>query len=189
VVNTKVAHTYARALFAVAEEAGALDTLEEELRELRQFAAAQPELLGAFRAFLEHPRLTAATKKEVLARALGPQFSALTLDFLSLMIDKKRAGLILPALEEFEKLLDESRGIQRAEVRSAVPLPEDLTEALNRQLEALTGKTILLTKVVEEDLLGGLVVHVGGRLIDGSLRSQLDALRDRWRQARVVEAA
>ena len=186
-IGTKTAHKYARALFAVAAESEALEAVERELHQFRDLIRDHPELSADLRGFLEHPRLPAATKKEVLARAFGESFSPLTLDFLSLMIDKKRAALILSAIGEFDKLLDEARGIQRAEVRSAVPLPDDLADALTQKLNALTGKRVILRRVIEEALIGGLVVHVGGHLIDGSIASHLETIRDRFQQARVVE--
>jgi len=171
-------------LFAVAEGADLLDRVQQELHQLRDLMEEAPEL----RQVLEHPRMDESRKKELVARVLGDRVSELAIDFLSLLIDKKRADALVPAIEEFDRLLDEARGIQRAEVRSAVPLPDDLAGTLTLRLNELTGRQVILSRVVEPELIGGLVIHVAGRLIDGSIASHLDTVRDRLHQARVVEA-
>ena len=182
-VGTKVASKYAKALFAVAQRAGLLDAVQQELHQLRDLMEENPEL----RQVLEHPRMEPSRKKSLLRRVLGEHVSELTLDFLSLLVDKKRAEALLTAVQEFDRLLDEARKIQRAEVRSAIPLPDDLADALTQKLADLTGKQIILSRVIEPELIGGLVIHVAGRLIDGSIASHLDAVRDHLHQARVVE--
>lgn len=184
-VGTKVASKYARALFAVADESQLLDTVQQELHELRDLMEEMPEL----QAVLEHPRMDASRKKGLLERVLGAHLSALTLDFLSLVVDKKRAAVLLTVIQEFDNLLDQARGVQRAEVRSAVPLAEDQAQALTVRLESMTGKRVILDRVVEPDLIGGLVIHVAGRLIDGSIASHLEMVREHLQKARVVGVA
>lgn len=183
-IGTKVASKYARALFSFAEETDQLDCVQQEMHQVRDLMAEAPDL----QAVLEHPRMEDDRKKDLLQRVLGQHVSQTTLDFLSLLVDKKRCELLLTIIEELDRLLDEARGIQRAEVRSAVPLPDDLADSLTTKLEGLTAKKVVLTRVVEPELIGGLVVHVGGRLIDGSIASHLDAVRERLQRARVVDA-
>jgi F-type H+-transporting ATPase subunit delta len=82
-------------------------------------------------------------------------------------------------------MLDEEQGIAHVRVKTAVPLTDEEREALAQRLQQLTGRRVVLETEVDEGIIGGLVVQIGDRIIDGSTRSQLLALRRQLEEARV----
>jgi F-type H+-transporting ATPase subunit delta len=92
-------------------------------------------------------------------------------------VEKGRIELAQQVRDEYQRLLDERRGIAQATVFTAVPLSDDERRAVAQRLQKLTGKEIVLDAQVDPDVLGGLVARIGDRLIDGSTRGRLLALR------------
>jgi F-type H+-transporting ATPase subunit delta len=105
--------------------------------------------------------------------------------FLFLLVEKDRAGVIDTVNEEFVRLVDEHRGIANAEAVSAEELDGGQRQQLQQQLEGATGMKIRLVTRVDAELLGGLVVRVGDRMIDGSVASQLQRIRESLKQVKV----
>ena len=166
---------YAKALLDLTFEKG---VHREVLAELRGFA----EVLAAneqFKHFLSTPLIGQADKKEVVERAFGSHLSEVTLNFIRLVIDKRRE-LFLPRIVEayeagYHERMDEL--VVRAE--SAVPLSDAQRKTLVQTLSKKHSKEIHLVESVNERLLGGLVLCVGDARIDGSLRSRLEAIGER----------
>lgn len=170
-----IARRYAKALAAVAAEAGALEPVG---RDLRAMAHVLKEHRGAT-AFFANPAVPLTDKKRVLA-ALCSQVGVgrLTADFLGLVLEKRR----LPQLEAmalaYEELIDERLNRVKATVTSATPLPDPVFQRLRARLEAVTGKEVYVTSRLDPAILGGLVTQVGGTIYDGSLKSQLRRMRE-----------
>ena len=165
------AKRYAQAAFGIARERDELDRWVEDLRAIADLAA-QPgvvELLASSRVPFE--------VKERLLRSGLADVSPLALNLARLLVQKGRIALAGQVRDEYQRLLDEHRGMAQALVLTAVPLSEDEERAVAQRLRELTGKEIVLERRVDPEIMGGLVARVGDRLIDGSTRTRLLELR------------
>jgi F-type H+-transporting ATPase subunit delta len=170
---------YAQAVFQIALERNELETWEEDLRVLA--TTLQNRELSTL---LDAPQVPAAHKidaiRETFERSVGP----LALNLISILATRNLAHLAAGVAEEYGRLLDAQRGIERAEVISAVPLDGGQRARIAELLEGIGGKEVRLTSTVEPRILGGLIARVGDRVIDGSVRTKLTEMR-----RRIVERA
>lgn len=183
--ETTVARVYADTLLEVARERGQLDRIAEEVEALGRAFGESPRL----RQFLASPSIAPEDKKAALGSALQGRFSAETQRFLELVVERRRQDLLETIFAEFGGRVAELRRQQPVAVVSAAPLSEALRERLRETLARATGREIVLEERVDPGLLGGLVVQLGDRRIDGSLRTRLDTLRERMRRGTRAGAA
>lgn len=170
-----VARRYARALFAIASEAGAVDGVRAELGQIAELLEAHAELRHA----LFRPLHPAAERRAVLRSVCaGVGCGDTVRNFLTFLVDQRRIVDFDGIRSEYERLADEAAGRIRAEVTTASPLDARQTERLRAALSARTGHEIDLEVAVDAGLIGGAVAVVGGVVFDGSLRTQLSQLRD-----------
>jgi F-type H+-transporting ATPase subunit delta len=170
-----VARRYAAALLAqVRENDATLTTVQGDLQRVAQSLQDTP----ALGALLAQPLVTETRKKHVLAQAFGQDVQPVTLAFLNLLVDKRRANLLLAVQAEFERMVREVRNIAYATATSAVPLSAEQLIQLERALEARTGKDIELRTELDPDLIGGVLVRIGDTVLDGSVRGNLERLRE-----------
>ncbi len=170
-----VAARYARALFAVAAKHGAVEPVRRELARLREALAASPDLDGALR----HPRVAPEIKRDVLQKVFG-RFSPVLDRFLEILLEKKRWDALGEMIPVYERLADEAGGILAVQADTATFLTEEETAQVRRSLEKSWGGPVSLTTRVREDLLGGVVLHVGDQVWDNSLKGHLERLREVW---------
>jgi len=169
---SSLAARYATALFELAEERGERDAVAEQLARARD-ALAEPELRRLVRSpVVAREALTRAV--ETLAEGLG--LGELVANLLRVLARGRRLFLLPHIVDHFEARLAGARGEARAEAVSALPLTDDQRRRLVRALEAGIGRRVRLETRVDPALLGGLVVQVGSRRIDASLRHQLQQL-------------
>ncbi len=169
----KKAHAsrYARAVFEIALERGELDRWQSELPVVVS-VVGDPALV----AVLESPRLRFDEKARILSEGLVG-ISPLVLNLVYLLIVRGRLSMIADIAEEYQRLLDAYHGIEPAEVISAVPLDAEEEKKLAGHLSAITGKKVVVKSEVDPGLIGGFVARVGGKLLDGSTRTRLEALK------------
>lgn len=170
--DTRVAKRYAMALFEVARRDNTLDAISQDLALIERFLADVPYL----RAVLLQPLVSDARKNTVITDAFGDRVTATSLNFLKLLIRKRREDLIETCIAEFRALNDEFHNQVAATATTAVPLTPEQTERLTQSLQILTGKTVHLTTAVDPAILGGTVVRLGDTIIDGSVRGRLERL-------------
>ncbi len=168
------ARRYAEAAFEIGRADRSLDAWERDLTAMAG-ALRNAEL----RRLVEHPAVAYAAKERVLRRVVGEGVSELALNLVLLMVRRGRPGAIERMVEHFAELLRRERGIALAEVRSALPLPEEQRDAVGKRLAQLTGAQIEMNEVVDESLIGGIAVRIGDTLYDGSVRNRLERLRAR----------
>ena len=159
---------YAQAVFQIAMERGELDAWQEDLRSLAVTLEDRD-----FSGLLDAPQVPAASKVDAAREALSGSVGPLALNLLAILATRNLAHLGSGILDEYGRLLDAHRGIQRAEVVSAVPLDSEQHARISKLLETIVGKEVPVTSVVDPQVLGGLVARVGDRLIDGSARTKL----------------
>lgn len=170
------ANRYARALVDLILAPGSQlrpDDAVAQLRTVEGIITSSGELRNA----LLTPAIQTSRKRAVMAKLiqeLGASY--LIRNFIFVVIDHRRAGIISEIRQAFEALLDERLGFVRAEVNSATPLDQRRTSELETELSNLTGKKMRLNFAVDPALLGGVVARIGSAVYDGSLRGQLQQL-------------
>ena len=167
------ARRYAEAAFEVAQRDGTIEAWRSEL----EAAAA---VIGDERAItaLSNPALPIDQRSMAVAGLLKGTASGPVQNLVQLLLRRGRIEELGRVAAEFRRLDDRRQGITHATVTSAAPLTPDEVRALTARLEQSTGGRIALETEVDESLLGGLVVRVGDRLIDGSVRGRLERLRN-----------
>jgi F-type H+-transporting ATPase subunit delta len=168
-----LAGRYAVALFDLAQEQDALDAVAGDLHRLRDLLAGSADLERLIRS----PVVSRDEQARAIT-AIGERagFAPLTLQFLGLLAHKRRLFALPDVIAAYDAMLAEYRGEVGAEVVSAVPLSPEQLESVERQLSAAVGQTVKLSTEVDPGLLGGLVVRVGSRMIDASIRTKLHQL-------------
>lgn len=168
-----IARRYARAIFELADEQGTLDAVATALAATAVFIADE-----RVAAVLTGP--VPRERKHELLRGISDSLGAPPMfrDLLLLLADHDRIDHVGAIREVFDGLVDRRRGRIRAHVHSATPLAPDLLAELTRVFGELTGKEVVADVTVDPELLAGIVVEIGGRVYDGSLRTQLGKLRD-----------
>jgi len=167
-----VSQRYAKALFALAKERGALGPTTDEIERVANLAS-DPEIGPVLRS----PLLAAARRRELirtLAQALS--LSDLLTRFLGLLADHQRLAQLPDIARHFRDLLDRELGRVRVTIRSATRLSTLQENSIVAAFTKRTGKQVLTELVIAPDLLGGVVVEVEGTVYDGSVRTQLDRL-------------
>ena len=170
-----IAKRYATALLELGSETGQLDALVDELQRAAAAYDASPEL----RAALADPLIAIQAKQQILtdvgARlALGPAAR----NTLSLLLDRRRIRALPAIAQRLREMADDKRGIVRAEVLTAMPLPEEYFTQLQQQLERVTGRRIALDRKLDPSLIGGVVARVGDTVYDGSLLARLRKMKE-----------
>ena len=127
---------------------------------------------------LANPAIPVERRAEVLTELVGGRISAPAQNLVQLLLRRGRMEELPRVAAEFRRLDDRRQGITNAIATSATPLTPDEVRALTQRLEQTTGGRIALEERVDPSLLGGLIVRVGDRLIDGSVRGRLERLRN-----------
>lgn len=177
-----VSHRYAAALFGAAVKARAEEVVLEDLRALE----ALYERDERFQQFLEAPDVLTEDKVALVERVLTGRAHELVVRLLLLMLEKKRIQHLPLVLADYRELVEEHLGRVRALVTSAAPMADDQAEELRVRLERISGKKVRLETKVDRSLLGGVVVMIGGKILDGSLRHRLEEMRERLSSASVL---
>ncbi len=163
---------YAQAVFQIARESDGLDQWQRDLETLST-ALQDPDLSG----FLDAPQVPATAKTDAINQTLGSSVGPLALNLVLLLGSRSMAGLVPGITEEYGRLLDSYRGIERGEVIAAVSLDDQQRQRVAEILEGIVGTEVRLSSHVEPNLIGGLVAKVGDRVIDGSVRTRLEEMR------------
>ncbi len=164
------ARRYAQAVFEIALEKNELERWQGDMQTL--VAAVGDE---TFLAVLESPKIKFEAKSRLLSRlgGVGP----LALNLVMMLVARGGVNMIPEIAAEYRRMLDEYHGIQTAAIVTAVPLDDEDKEMLAANLGAMVGKKVVLEPAVDPDIIGGIVARVGGKLLDGSTRSKLTALK------------
>jgi F-type H+-transporting ATPase subunit delta len=174
-----VAGRYATALFELALEEKALETVEQDLNRFAQALDAVEDL----RRLVRSPVFTAEEQERAIAAVLeNMEIEGLTANFLKLIARNRRLFAAPDMIKAFRSLLARHRGQASAEVTSALSLTEGQLRALQTALKAALHKDVQLDQKVDATLLGGLVVKVGSRMVDSSLRTKLNSLKQTMKE-------
>ena len=175
-IGGPVAGRYAAALYDIAsEQKNMVDKIESELKAIKGIIEDNPDL----QRLLYHPQITPAAKKDLLEQLFKGKISEVTGNFLALLVDRRRETHLIDIVAEFFAMANSGRNIITAKVATAVAMNDQEKGELNRVLARLTGKKIQTSYVVDPSLIGGVVVRMGDKFIDGSIKTRLATLKER----------
>jgi F-type H+-transporting ATPase subunit delta len=171
----RIRHAYAEALLNVAEGRGEADDIGEQFKALGQVFASVPQLESVF----DSPAVGKVRKDELILALFGNgKASELFLNFLRLLNQKDRLGLIRLIAIAYRTLREERGNRIRVLVETAAPMTDEQAETLRKTLANKLNKTPVLVVREKPELIGGLVVHVADKVYDTSVRSKLTTLRN-----------
>ena len=172
-LSKSVARRYAAALFGIAQERKELGEMEVQLHKLIGDLAANRELKKVF----YHRLIKENDKKAVVKDIFGGRISLVLLNFVNLLIDKKREEYLEEIVIQYVDMANEARNMMDATVTSAIELSVKDLKTLQSRLSEITGKNIRIRTNVEPSLIGGMIIKVGDRVIDGSITKRLELLK------------
>ena len=172
-LSNELANKYAKAVFELALEEEKLQEVENDLKFIVQTISLQQDLSD----FIYHPHVKLEAKKEIFTKIFRAEIGDLTNKFMSLLFDKKREMLLPQIVSEYEILANEAQNIVKAEIIVAGELSAEQRTALINKLSNVTGKKVVVEFKIETGILGGVIVKIGDKLIDGSVVRQLEALK------------
>lgn len=166
---------YAKALFQLALE----NHREEEIaQEIERFVTAYTT--SPLITVLNHPAFDVRTRKNILVQiAKVLKLSSLVTNFLSLLLERDRLAFLPSIAARFRSLLDEAKGRVEARVVAASPLGQEIIERLREVLQRISGKEVLLHEEADPGLIGGVLIHLEGKIYDSSVRTQLEKMKER----------
>jgi len=170
--NTLQAKRFSQAVFEIAREHHEIDKWQNDLQKIAILVQNEE-----FVAVMENPRFSFEDKAGLLEKHLkGIDRKVLNLAFI--LIRDGKFSLIKDVYSGFQMLVDDQRGIEKAEIITAIPLDENERAGMAERLGEIIGKKIILTEKIDSDIIGGIIVRVGGKILDGSTRTRLVALRN-----------
>ena len=174
-IDTTLAKRYAKALVEIGREKDALDKYGQDLATLSELVNTSRD----FREVLINPVFTKEDKKRIAGEVLAKvETDQMVINFVNLLIDRKRIDQLDGIEQAFREQVDEIRGITRGEVASAEPLDEAQMGRLTDALSQISGKQVLVSAKVDPTLIGGLTARVGDKVFDGTIRTQLSQLKE-----------
>ncbi len=177
-ITSGLAERYATALFDLAKEDGQIDAVMQDLDSVRTMLDESEDLRRTIRS----PVISASAQAQAItAVADRAGLSSLTKQFLGLLAHKRRLFALPQIIEAFRAIVAKDRGEISCEVISAAELQDNQIAALRESVSAQAGKDVNLSVRVEPELLGGVVVRIGSRMIDASLRTKLQNLEHSMR--------
>jgi ATP synthase F1 delta subunit len=168
----EIASVYARSLFEVAKEHDKLDVVREQLGEIADAISKDREL----QLFFFSPYFSTEEKKEGLAKVIEGAEPAV-LNFLELLVEKHRTPALFRIRTAYDELWEHENKLLPVTITSAVELDDEIARRIGDQIGEQTGQRVELTKTVDPDIIGGLVLRVGNSILDASIRNRLDNLR------------
>lgn len=174
--SIEVADRYSQALYELGKEEGVMDELQDDLSEVDRVLDSHDELFS----FLIHPLVPDADKKGILDDVFGESLLRETRNFLKILVEKNREDYLPLIYERFRKIRRDEEEIVEVEVTLPPGFDsEEVVEEVTSRLIEMMDKSVQVTEVREdEDLIGGIKLKVGEQVIDGSVRSRLEGLRD-----------
>jgi F-type H+-transporting ATPase subunit delta len=165
------AKRHAQAVFEIALETGQLDRWQSDLQVMAD-TLADPGLV----ALLQHPKIKLDDKRGVLEKVL-PDIAPSAMNLAHFLVAKNRLRMLQGMLVEYEQLLNAQYGREVAEISTALPISDEEKERVRKRLAELLGKDLVIKVKVDPHVIGGLVARVGDRLVDGSVRTRLQDLK------------
>jgi F-type H+-transporting ATPase subunit delta len=169
-----LARRYAKALFAMGKEEGKLEDCSAKLKEVYDLLKENPDLELA----LTNPVFPADRKMSVMEQVMKLySIEGALASFFTLLVERNRVQYLKPIMDAFQEFIDEETGVVRAVVRAPVPLTDEITQQLKEVMAKVSGKEVVLQVKEDPSVIGGMIAHIGDTIWDGSIKSQLQGLK------------
>ncbi|MDP2646784.1 MAG: ATP synthase F1 subunit delta [Desulfobacterales bacterium] len=170
-----ISRRYAKALLLIGKDDGRAQVYGEELCKILELISKEKELQEA----ICNPLYDTASRKRVLQAVLSKlELFPVVNSFLLLLFDKGRFGLLNQINDFYELFLDEFNGVVRADLTSAFKLQPETVTRVKRELNRITGREVKLELSVDPALIGGIVTKIGDHILDGSIKTQLNNMKE-----------
>lgn len=173
-----VSKTYSESLFEVAVEENILAKTMEDMSFVNESFKTYPELYELFRS----PQISAIERKAMLDEVFGTKVSKEVLNFLKILVDKGRCGDIFGINDSFKSLSDKHNGVVHVVAETAILMDEKEIDALKAKLSSDMNCTIEIINKINPEVMGGLTLKIGDKVIDGSVKKKLNDIRDELAQ-------
>jgi len=174
-INLSLARRYAKALLSIGKEDGKYRDYGVELSSFAYLLERESELQNA----IVNPMYPRDDRKKVLDKILEMiQLNPIVNNFINLLFDKQRIDGVLQINEVYQQMVDQLENISRAKVTTATPLDEEMIGRIREALEKITKGTVVLEVADDPAIIGGIVAQVGDLVLDGSVRTQLQSLKE-----------
>jgi F-type H+-transporting ATPase subunit delta len=164
---------YAVALFNAATNQEITEQVTDDINAFAKVVSDQKQ----FRNFLMSPTVDTPEKKDMLQAVIGDRASGLFLKFITLLVDKKRLGALQEIADAYTYLWEEQQGIIEVKCVTAIPLDHDLQTKTRQIIEEKSGRKCRLTTITNPDIIGGMILFADDKIIDGSIRNELERMR------------
>ncbi len=171
--SNDIARVYAESLYEAALNAGVHDEVFQEIGAVSGFFEESVE----FRDFMLSPSFSSAAKTAFIEKSLGKTSVAMTVNFLSLLIEKDRQGIIVDINSAMRDILDDKNSIKRVRLITSDRLNNEVIASLGAQLEKIWKSKVDITQEIDENIIGGIIIKSGDILIDASLSNSLKRMR------------
>ena len=179
-ITSGIAGRYASALFELAAEAGRISEVGQGLAAFDGLIAASPDL----ERLVKSPAFSAGEQTAAVTAILDRAgIKGLPANFVKLVASKRRLFAVRGMAAAYQALADDRAGVVKAEVRVAAPLSDTNRKAVTEALNSVTGKTVRIQEKVDPSLIGGLVVKMGSKMVDSSVRTKLNSLKIAMKEA------
>lgn len=172
----KVAERYAKAILQLAEEINKIDRLSSDFEIIDKTIKQSRDL----QLFLQSPIINKEKKKKTIKALFGNEIDDATLKFFLLLVAKNRENIIPAIIFQFNKLLDEKKGIVNAEIATVVPFSKEQTEKLTKRLEAISKKKVRIKFNTDPSIIGGFKIKIKDNVWDGSIKHQFEILKEQF---------
>ncbi len=172
------ADAFAGSLVELAKGSEGLDAVDRDLRLVKETITSHMDLKKT----LTDAGVDSARKQAVLGELFADKLTNTTLQFLQMMVGLNRFDLVLEIGDAFASRLEAAENKMIAEVTTAVPIEADFSDRLAKRLSEMVGREVAIRTRVDADLIGGIIVRIGGKLVDASVRNQLSRMREQMLQ-------
>ena len=173
-IEKSLATGYAQALFEVAEKRGGADDIEKDLEGIKDLLRSNRE----FRDILYHPSIIKTDKKNLIDKIIAPQCSSKWVrNLIYILVDRRREKMLDYLPDVFKGVAKRIKGVVSVKVQTAIPLTEDRLANLQESLKKLTKKKVELETEVNNEIIGGMVIRIENKIIDGSVINHLKNLK------------
>ena len=173
--NLTVDSVYGIGLYEAARDLGSIEEFQSILIDIRELLNNNPEILTLLKA----PTIDASERKSIASNIFEGKVSPEILNFIFLLIDKRRIGQFIGITKNFDRICDENNGITKGEIFSTVPLSVDQLNKFEVETGKLLRKRVELKNQIDKSILGGIKIYIDGKYIDASVRGRLDELKEK----------
>lgn len=168
-----IADRYAIAFMDLAQKQDLFDKFDSDLVLVKETVNANKDL----KAFFEHPLIKSNDKKEIFERVFSEHVSVYTLNLMKLLIDKNRIFILAVLADHYKALLNKKRNISTAQIITAIEIDQETKNRVKEKLERILNKTIEVETKIDKEIIAGMIVKVGDKVIDGSIKTKFENMK------------